>query len=72
MSEQTDMVEIDRQRYAVTHFTADAEGGSFRALKLLGSARNLGPALLYPGGVRVDLWEATNVSDYTECRFRFL
>lgn len=72
MQNETDMVEIDRQRYAVTHFKDEGKGGSFRALKLLGPARSLGTALLLPGDIPIEIHDSTNVSDYTECLFRFL
>ena len=31
--EQVDRVEINGRQYVVTHFVADSEGGTFRALK---------------------------------------
>ena len=48
------MVEIDGLRYAVTHFTADAKGGSFRALKFDSLAwLPRSTATLLPGGIPI-------------------
>jgi hypothetical protein len=73
--EQIDRVEIDGRQYAVTHFTADAKGGSFRALKF--DSRwwvQSSKATLLPGDIPIDVCQvgpAFGDGVLSEFHFRF-
>ena len=74
--EQIDRVEIDGREYIVTHFTADAKGGSFRALKfgaLTWTPRS--KATLLPGDIPIGVDQVVALNGdgvLSEIHFRFL
>jgi hypothetical protein len=69
--EEIDRVDIDGERFIVTHFTADAKDGSFRARGMLAPHPQAPKGVFLPGEIPFFVEGSKNDFGHTEIQFRF-